>query len=209
MKKLSLVILVLVVAHSYAFAQKDETFWASIELGYGRTLADKGKYEFVNPNDKMYMANGNAKLRYYFTPQLACGAGIGITPYHNYEITTAYLYADLHYDFVRVPRLFANFNVGIPFWAETASSNFLVSMLSDYNVDYSSGLMTNVSIGYILLQGRYRSAYIALGYHLFRHTLSISPMGNIEDDAHTDKRLKHAILLRLGYEFNTQEMFVY
>jgi hypothetical protein len=207
MKKMLTTLVNLCWLHSCIFAQNSGALWASPELGYGWTLADKGQYSFVNDKDKMYMAIFHFKLRYYLTDELSLGAGIGVTPYHNYDITTAPIFVALQYDFARFPRLFTYADVGTLLNAETSSSDMLSSWLSSYEVSYTSGFVVNAGVGYRIASSMHRSLYVALEYHLFRHDLSISFTDEISDELLADKRAKHAILLRVGYTFDVSWVF--
>jgi opacity protein-like surface antigen len=208
MKKILAALCALWVAPHPALAQS-ETTWANLELGYGWTLADKGTYNLVDKNDRSYMAIMYAKLRYYATDELSLAAGIGATPYRNYGITTVPVFAGLQYDFARIPRLFAYADIGLPLSAETASSDFITSWLTDYSVDYKSGFMANAGVGYRVALSSRRSLYVAAGYHLFHYNLSISFLNGVSGEQLADRRAKHAILLRVGYTFDVKKVFTY
>jgi hypothetical protein len=206
MKKILVALGALYMPHSFAFAQNSETFWANLELGYGWTLSDKGRYSFVDGNDKMDMGIFQFKLRYYVTDELSLAAGVGFTPYRNYSITTVLASAGLQYDFSRIPRLFTYADVGFPLSAET-SSDFLSSWPADYDIRYTSGFVANAGVGYRIASSARRSLYVALGYHLFRYNVSINFLNGVSDEQLTDKRVKHAILLRVGYTFDMKKIF--
>lgn len=140
MKKILAAFGVLCIPFHFSFAQSSETFWPTLELGYGWTLADKGRYRFVDDSDKSYMSIFHFKLRYYATDALSLGVGIGATPYRSYSITSVLASAGLQYDVIRIPRLFAYADVGLPLSVETSSSDFLSSWLTDYEVSYTFGL---------------------------------------------------------------------
>jgi hypothetical protein len=207
MKKILITFGVLSLPYHFAFAQSDETFWANLELGYGWTLADKGRYRFADDNDRMNMSLFQLKLRYYVTDALSLTAGVGLTPYHNYNITTTPVSAGLQYDFVHIPRLFAYADVGFPLSAETASSDFFTSWFTYYDVRYTSGFAANAGAGYRIASSARRSLYVAVGYHLLRYNVSVSFLNGISDEQLTDRRAKHAILLRVGYTFDVKRIF--
>ncbi|MDR1022842.1 MAG: hypothetical protein LBL94_06180 [Prevotellaceae bacterium] len=207
MKKLLTTFGILCMAHHFVLAQSSGATWANLELGYGWTLADKGKYDLANVSDKMYMAIFHFKLRYYVTDAVSLAAGVGVTPYSNYDITTVPVFAGLQYDFSRIPRLFAYADVGFPLSAETSSNDFLSSWLADYSVSYVSGVVANAGVGYRIAYSERRSLYVALGYHLFRYGLSINFLNGVSDEQLSDKRAKHAILLRVGYTFDVKKIF--
>lgn len=196
------------MAPCLALAQS-ETTWANLELGYGWTLADRGTYNLVDKNGKAYMAIMHAKLRYYATDELSLAAGIGVTPYRSYSVTTVPVFAGLQYDFARIPRLFAYADAGLPLSAETASSDFISSWLTDYSVDYKSGFVANAGVGYRVTSGNRRSLYASLGYHVFRYALSIRFLNDISGEQLADRRIKHAILLKVGYTFDVKKVFTY
>ena len=208
MKKILVAFGALYVAPHFTFAQSSEaTSWANLELGYGWTLTDKGKYDLASSSDRMDLAIFHFKLRYYVTNALSLGAGIGITPYHNYSITAVPVFAGVQYDFGRIPRLFAYTDIGFPLSAETSSSDFLSAWLADYSISYESGFIANVGAGYRIAYSERRALYVALGYHLFRYGLSINSLNSTPGEQLADKRAKHAILLRVGYTFDVKKIF--
>ncbi|MDR1342536.1 MAG: hypothetical protein LBK18_04665 [Prevotellaceae bacterium] len=207
MKKLLAAFGILCMAHHFTLARSSGATWSNLELGYGWTLADKGKYNLVSGGDKMYMAIFHFKLRYYVTDEVSLAAGVGVTPYSNYNITTVPVFAGLQYDFSRIPRLFAYADVGFPLSAETSSNDFLSTWLADYSVGYVSGFVANAGVGYRIAHSERQSLYVALGYHLFRYGLSINFFNGVSNDQLSDKRAKHAILLRVGYTFDVKRIF--
>lgn len=208
MKKILVTFGTLYIVPHFAFAQSREaTSWANLELGYGWTFAEKGKYNLASSSDRMDMAIFHFKFRYYVTDALSLGAGIGTTPYHNYSITIVPVFAGVQYDFGHIPRLFAYADVGFPLSAETSSSDFFSAWLADYSINYESGFIANVGAGYRIAYSDRRALYVALGYHLFRYGLSINFLNGSPDEQLADKRAKHAILLRVGYTFDVKKIF--
>ena len=206
MKKMRIAAGALCLTCHFAFAQSSETLWTDLELGYGWTLADKGRYRLTDDNDQMYMSIFHLRLRYYLTDALSIGAGLGVAPYHNYSITAPFASAGLQYDLRRLPRLFTYADVSFPLSVETASSDFFSRWDADYDVSYTSGFAANAGVGYSIAASPRRSLYVALGYHLFRYNLSVSfPNDNAPNSPPNDRRAKHAILLRVGYTFDVKK----
>jgi hypothetical protein len=194
-----------------ALAQsKYDTWWVTPTLGYGWTLAEKGKHSsaFVLPDKSQYMVDFSFRLRYYLTPQSAVGANISVNAYRNYDMITVPLSLSLHHDFRKVPRLFAFTDFGIPLHTETASNNFFTDMLSNYVAEYSSGWILNAGAGYrLLMYDNYKFAYIAVAYNLFRYTLNISPASGYAGEPFSVGRRKHTILLRVGFDLDIHKIF--
>ncbi|GHT15860.1 hypothetical protein AGMMS4956_16810 [Bacteroidia bacterium] len=169
-------------------AQQNHPWWLSVDMGYGRVLADKGKYDY-DPNTKQGMGKLSAKLGYYLTPKFSLGAAIGANIYQYSDITTFPIAIDLRYHLT--PHLFAYTDIGIPLAAETAGY-----WANDDNRDYIFGGVADIGLGGRWM-GKRAGLTASLGYHLFPYSLQI----NDENKTFTDNRITQGIFLQIGIEF--------
>jgi hypothetical protein len=183
MKNLFILSIYLLIIPNGLFSQNtnDKTLWGEVDLGYGFSLADRGKSYNLSYNDfseKMYLASIRVKAGYYITPQLSLGAGLGLDGYHNTNINTFPVFIDLQYRLKSIPKLFAYVNGG----ASVA--------LSDA---YTSGFISGIGMGYRVALGKRIILKPSIGYDLFLYSQNLG--------VSSETRSRHTLSMRLGFEF--------
>jgi hypothetical protein len=154
------------------------SLWGSVEVGYGRSFEDG--YRGVN----MYLASLRAKIGYYLTPQFSLGVGIGLNGYHTYTVNTLPVVLDIKYHPIKtIPKLYAYADIG-------------ASVSDSYEDGFTSGFLSDIGLGYKIYLGKRTSLNPAVGYNLF-----ISRPQTYYYDSHWQRRTRHTIFLRLGFQF--------
>ncbi|GHT65919.1 hypothetical protein FACS189452_00900 [Bacteroidia bacterium] len=180
MKKLSVIILVLFIAHSM-FAQYRKSFAVSGGIGHAWALYDKGEVR-GNLAGQMPMANVNFKGAYYITPYLALGLGLSSDSYYKAETSILPLSLNAQYDIN--PRFFAIADVGFPFGASDILEASVFHAGLGYRIrTWQNGWSLNALLAYRFVNYSYT-------WHNLDYTQSLD-----------EKRFNHSLLLGISFEY--------
>lgn len=160
-------------------------FWGSIELGYGLSIGDYGKYYDISavwPNsERMSLGIVRAELGYYVHPQFSTGIGIGLNGYDYTVLNTIPIFVNLRYHLKSIRKLFIFTNIGGS-----------VSSTKGGSESSTKGFMTDIGITYKLMIGKNISLNPSLAYNFFHY-----PDPGFEGE----QRSRHTFCFLLGLQF--------
>jgi hypothetical protein len=161
------------------YSQTNGRLWGGLEVGYGLSLADKGKmYDLSYGRDaKMTISTIKAVLGYYITPRLSLGAGIGLSSYTLPGVNTAPLCIDIRYHPVR-DNLNIVLNGDIGYSLATSES------------DTKGKFMADFSLGYKLFNIKKINITPAIGYNYINYS--------VDNVFGKSNQSRHSIFMKIG-----------
>lgn len=217
MKRLLVLLLVLPLLWAESPAQYRKSFAISGGGGHAWTLWDKGDIYRSNRAGVMQMAEMNLKAGYYITPQFELGGRLSGLGYYNADVSAITLSLTTQYDVT--PRLFANFDAGLPLSMGDVSEGFVGKAGLGYRVwQHAGGWSLNTSLGYQFMNYAYAwddgSGAPAIYEERFNHGLYVGfcleytfastlPQNEVELEQRRQNRkrfwLTEAILILFGW----------
>ncbi len=163
----------------YSYSQTNSKLWGGVEVGFGISLADKGKmYDLKYGKDsEMTTSTIRAIMGYYIMPQLSFGAGIGLSSYTKPSVNTLPLCLDIRFHPIQ-----ENQNLVL-------ISNIGYSLATSES-DINSKFMTDFSVGYKLTNIKKIGIIPAIGYNYNSYS--------VDNVFGKSNQSRHSLFLKVG-----------